>query len=172
MRAFRYRLSALLTRAEHHERLIQAHLVRLEQELGQASRRLSALRDLQAQMRSRLRGVLAEDLPRSGRGIGISQLEAARSDLERTEELLTRAGALCHQLQARMVATRQRLLEASRARRVLENHRAELSQRHRRGELAAETKHLDELAGGGRSSRSRQRVGLEPSPPTSGAASD
>lgn len=148
MRAFRYRLAAVLARAEHREQVLQAELVRLQEHLDAAARHLETLRRGRDEARGRLLELQRDE-------VQLQRVGAVRHDLDRTEVLLGGAAALHQELTKDVESTRQRLLEAARARRMLENHRDQLSQRHRRTELAAETKHLDEL-GTARSSGRRR----------------
>jgi len=168
MKAFRYRLSALLTRAEHRERVLQMELATLQEALEHARQQLESLRALQAELHSRVRDLLKGDggscqgmqgqrassrPTESGRkqapALPLRQLDAVNQDLDGLGELILRCRLLYSEFERRVAATRDRLVEASRERRMLENHRADLARRHRRSELAAETKHLDELGSAG-----------------------
>ena len=139
MRAFRYRLAPALKRAQHVEQTLQIEVARLQEELDYAIGRLKSLDRIRRALHRRLRGLHEEDVDLGG-------VALLRRDLDRVDGLLARAALLRQEVEQRVAATRERLLEAARHRQQLENHRDDLAQRHRRGELAAETKHLDDLA--------------------------
>jgi len=139
MRAFRYRLSPVLKRAQHLEQSLQVELARLDEALSQATRRGERLRllhdRLQARLRTLQRGEL--DLPR---------LSALGRETEYVEQLVEEAARTREEIGAQLATTRQELLEAVQARQVLEHHRDMLAQRHHREQMAGENRLLDELS--------------------------
>ncbi len=149
MRAFRYRLAAVLKRAQHAEQILQIELARLEDQLADAIQRLHTLRRLRDDFHARLRRLQSGPRPSPSQvphSVDLARVVSLRRQLERLDEALARAALLRRQLEERVAAARARLLDAARSRQVFENHRDGQARIHRRGELAAETKHLDELA--------------------------
>ncbi|UCC67878.1 MAG: flagellar FliJ family protein [Armatimonadota bacterium] len=151
MRAFRYRLSAALKRAQHIEHLLQIDLARLQRHLADALRRLHRLHRLRNQIHARLR-VLQAATPPGGsppagpaNEVNLERVALLHRQLEQLDEALTSAAHMRRELERRVSAARDHLLEAARSRRVFESHRDNLARSHHRAELAAETKHLDEL---------------------------
>ena len=153
MRAFRYRLSAALKRAQHIEQLLQIDLARLQNHLADALRRLDRLHRLRSQIHARLRilqAASAEDPrpagdPRPAEEMNLERVALLHRQVEQLDEALASAAQMRRELERRVSAARDHLLEAARSRRVFESHRDDLARSHRRAELAAETKHLDEL---------------------------
>ena len=145
MRAFRYRLAAVLQGAQHVERMLQLELTLLEEELARVDQRIDALRGLQQTLHARVRGALAAGGPRAG-AIQFGRLQSAQHELERVDALLEHASRLRQEMRTRADATRGRLVEAARSRRSLEKHREGLAHEHLRSELGAETARQDELA--------------------------
>jgi len=148
MRAFRYRLAAVLTRAEHAERTLQIELARRQDELADLDGQLESLRKLQTELRARMREALSagSDMVQT---VDLGPLQSLQQAMEDAEALVAHVAQLRRGITEQIADTRQRLLEAARSRQVLENHRQDQAERHRRGELRAETKHLDELAANG-----------------------
>lgn len=139
MRIFRYRLRSALNRAKRAEQVLQIEVARLEEELKRTREQMESLRQQGMALQVRFRALHSEDLD-------IHRVMALGRDLERVQDLLEELETMHRQLGKRVEATRKRLVEAARARRVLEKHREVLAERHRRAELAAEIKHLDDLA--------------------------
>jgi len=163
MRAFRYRLAAVLKRAQHAEQILQIELARLQDQLADAIQRLHALHRLRDDFHARLRHLHSEphaSRSQAARSVDLGRVVSLRRQLERLDEALERADLLRRQLEDGVAAARARLLDAARSRQVFENHRDGLARVHRRGELAAETKHLDELA----NARFATNTGRRPSP--------
>ena len=171
MRAFRYRLQAVLRRAQHAEQLLQIELARLEDQLTSVRRRLDSLRRLRTSLHGRLRNLhQAIDPPPGVEWLGPSGTAMAasapprlshldrqsnldlprvallREELEQLDESLARAARLAGELETRVAEARRRLLEAARSRQLFESHRDGLASRHRRAELHADIKRLDDLA--------------------------
>jgi len=144
VRAFRYRLKAALAQAGHAEQALQLELARRERELEQVNRRCDALRQAQAALWARLRGVLDGS---ANRGELVARLlpHELQAELERVEAMLEQVRRLRETAEHGVGETRGRLLEAARSRRKFENHRDRLSRDHRHSELLKETKHLDEV---------------------------
>lgn|GEM_PF-2073168 len=170
MRAFRYRLQAVLRRAQHAEQLLQIELARLEDQLTNARRRLDSLRRLRTSLHGRLRNLhqavephrLKPALPNLSSGTAgfslpmptldressfdLPRVALLREELEQLDESLARAARLAGELETRVGEARRRLLEAARSRQLFESHRDGLASRHRRAELHADIKRLDDLA--------------------------
>lgn len=138
MRAFRYRLAAVLKRAEHAEQRLQVELARLQEELSRTCRQLQALGRLREALRVRLRAL-------HGGEVDLSLLQEVRRDLDRADVLLEAAARLRRSQEERLEALQERLLAAARERQRFEKHRDSLADRHRRAEQAAEAKQLDEI---------------------------
>lgn len=139
MRAFRYRLAPALKRAQYAERVLQMELTRLEDQLHRVDLRLKRLRSVRDALRRRLRALHGED-------VDLGRVNLARQDLDQVDSLLQRAARARRDLEDRISAARDRLLQAARERQNFEKHRDGLAQHHRRAELAADTKRLDDLA--------------------------
>lgn len=138
MRAFRYRLAAVLKRAEHAEQRLQVEVARLQEELSRTRRQMQEMARLREALRVRLRAL-------HGGEVDLSLLQEVRRDLDRADVLFEQAARLRRSQEERMEALRERLLTAARERQRFEKHRDSLAGRHRRAELAAETKQLDEI---------------------------
>ena len=138
MRAFRYRLAAVLKRAEHAEQRLQVEVARLQEELSRTRRQMQEMARLREALRVRLRAL-------HGGEVDLSLLQEVRRDLDRADGLFEQAARLRRSQEERMEALRERLLAAARERQRFEKHRDSLAGRHRRAELAAETKQLDEI---------------------------
>jgi len=138
MRAFRYRLAAVLKRAEHAEQRLQVEVARLQEELSRTRRQMEELSRLREALRVRLRALY-------GGEVDLSLLQEVRRDLDRADGLFEEAARLRRNQEERMEALRERLLAAARERQRFEKHRDSLAGRHRRAELTAETKQLDEI---------------------------
>jgi len=154
MRPFRYRLAAVLKRAHHIERTLQMNLARLEAELQRIELRLGRLRAARDSLHRRLRALHADDLD-------LGRVNALRTDLDQVDSVLDRVQHARRALQERIAAARERLLQAARERQSFEKHRDGLAQRHRRAEIAAETKRLDDLATVRYSIRAPRQEGLQ-----------
>jgi len=149
MRAFRYRLAAVLKRAQHIEQILQIELARLQDQLARALHRLDALHHARDRLHTRLRLLQRPPAPDREADLHadrLARLLSLERQLEQLDDALVRAAFLRRELEHRVAAARSRLLDASRSRQVFENHRDGLARTHRRAELAAETKRLDELA--------------------------
>lgn len=139
MRAFRYRLAPMLKRAQHTEQSLQVEVARLDQSLAQARRRWKHLRRRHERLQARLRTLQSGE-------IDLARLSALGRETESVEHLLDQAAHTREEVEAQLEATRRELLEAVRARQVLEHHRDMLAQRHHREEMAGENRLLDELS--------------------------
>jgi len=148
MRAFRYRLAAVLSRAQHTERVLQIELARQQDELDSLDQQLGSVQVLQGELHRRIRESLAAAQGRA-ENVDLAQLLSLQQAVDEAETLAEHIAWLQQQTAEQIAHTRQRLLEAARSRQVLDNHRRDLAERHRRAELAAETKQLDELATSG-----------------------
>jgi len=139
MRAFRYRLGAVLKGAEQMEQVRQVTLARAEEALQEAARRMRAIRAAQEGVQRRLRTLHREE-------VDVARAHGLVQEVERMGELLEEAGRLKRELEGGVVMARGRLLEAARERRKFESHRDELAVRHRRAEQSHENKQLDDIA--------------------------
>jgi flagellar biosynthesis chaperone FliJ len=159
MKAFRYRLTALLSRAEHREQVLQMELARRQEELAEVDRQLASARTVQRELQARVRDAFrATRDPHASVDLGpLRSLQQALDDVDELEGYMT---GVRRCVAEQIAETRERLLEAARSRQVLEKHRQQLAERHRWAARAAETKQLDELAGRGRSSEEAKRRGV------------
>lgn len=139
MRAFRYRLAAVLARAEHQEQALQIELGRLERELEKAAARTAGAARAEAALQERLRRAHRADLE-------LARLDSIRRDLEGAARARQWAEGHQEALHREVATARSRLLEAAQRRRGLERHRGRLALRDHRAGLAAEIKRLDDLA--------------------------
>lgn len=161
MRAFRYRLATVLKRAQHAEQILQIELARLQDHLADAIQRLRTLRRLRDDFHTRLRHLQSGGPPallsqpahprqvgavRPTFAVDLDRVVSLRRQLEQLDKALDRAALLRRELEETIAAARARLLDAARSRQTFENHRDGQARTHHRGELAAQTKHLDELA--------------------------
>ena len=149
MKAFRYRLAAVLSRAEHSERMVQIELARRQEELAALDHQLSSTRTVQRELQTRVRDAFkATREPHAD--VDLGPLQTLQQAIDDVEELERHIMGLRRCVVEQIDETRQRLLEAAKSRRMLEKHREELAERHRRAARSTETKQLDELAGNGR----------------------
>jgi len=139
MRRFRYRLRAALTRAEHEERTCQMELLRREDHLRKARRRVESLGAARGGLQWRLRRLQDGE-------VDLERVVALGREVDRLEDLLAEARRLCGELEEGVSAARGRLVELARERKKLETHRDGLMVRHRQAALLEEGKQLDDLA--------------------------
>jgi len=149
MKAFRYRLAAVLSRAEHSERMVQIELARRQEELAALDHQLSSTRTVQRELQTRVRDAFKATREQHA-DVDLGPLQTLQQAIDDVEELERHIMGLRRCVVEQIDETRQRLLEAAKSRRMLEKHREELAERHRRAARSTETKQLDELAGNGR----------------------
>jgi flagellar biosynthesis chaperone FliJ len=145
MKAFQYRLAAVLSRAEHTERMLQIELARRQEDLAELDHQLGAARTVQRELQGRVREAFKVTREQHA-NVDLCPLQTLQQAMDDVSALETHIVELRRGMLAEIADTRQRLLEAARSRRTLEKHREDLVERHRRAERSAETKQLDELA--------------------------
>jgi len=159
MNAFRYRLAALLSRAEHRERMLQIDVARRQEELAELDHQLGSTRTVQRELQARVR-----DAFRATRGqhasVDLGPLQTLQQAMDDVEELEAHIMGLRRCVIEQLAEMRQRLLDAARSRRTLEKHRGDLAERHRRAASSAETKQLDELAANSRRGEAARMQGV------------
>jgi flagellar export protein FliJ len=155
MRAFRYRLAAVLAKAAHAERLVQIELARVLETLAQVEREFESLGEVRGELESHARELVGN----APDGVEVARLQAVQDELDGLDALMSRVRKARCELESQVESARETLVRAARWRQVLENHRRGLAEEHRRAELAAETKHLDELGSRGRRGIMAEREG-------------
>ena len=139
MRQFRYRLRAALRRAEHQEHVCKMELARREVHLREARGWVERLGEARRELHRRLRWL-------QDGNVKVVRLAGLSRDLDRLGDLMADARSLCAELEEGVAEERSRLTEMARERKKLETHRDGLMAQHRRAEMSAEGKQLDDLA--------------------------
>jgi len=146
VRAFRYRLQSALRRAERAEQARQIELSQAEERARRAGQRLARLRRSVTCVMARFREIVERGAGGQGPGMAGDELLPYGRELARVEALLAQAQEWQRDLESKVEAARQRVMEAMQERKMLERHREILAERHTKAERAKESKRLDDVA--------------------------